>query len=192
MDSNMSNEPPETRYSETNTPQDSNDQALISMELSQTELLGDIDLDEIEQILAEYDPTFNQAAMDEFLANFNVPTPPPESSPMPSRPPPQLVNSQEAMQAYLIQIQVYAGIPRENIQPMHSSGTAGRYRGPVLFRYTNNDLRIPLIPPATFAGRLAPLPSHDNISWNLQTLEYVTGLTQNNCPPNNVSFHLLC
>ena len=191
-DSMMSNEPTKAPSRQTNTPQVSNDQALMNMELPQVELLRDVDPDEIEQILAEYDPTFNQVAMDDFLANFNVPTPPPESTSISSRPPPQLVNAQEAIQGYLIQMQACAGVSRDNIQAMHSSDAARRIRGPVLFRFTNNDLRIPLIPPATFTGHLAPLPSYDALSWNSQTLEYFSGFTHINDPSDDVSFHLAC
>lgn len=187
-DFKMSDEPTEPPANGANTQQHFNDQALTSTEQFQTEQLADLNTAEIDQILAEWGLSFTQADIDTFFANLNVPLPPAVTAPAPTHRTMRL-NGHEAIQAYLIQMQVYAGVPQVSIRPMRSYNTMGQARR-IMFRVNNTLLMFPLLPPAAFTGHLAPLPDHDNIPTNSLTLEYLNGLIES-AYPNGVSFHFL-
>jgi hypothetical protein len=76
----------------------------------------------------------------------------------PYRPPPPVVaSSDRALQNYLFQMQLVAGIPPHQIVPMLSAPPSRRGMGPVALLFRDDGCRIPIIPRVSFRGTLMPL-----------------------------------
>lgn len=95
-------------------------------------------------------------AMHEFLTAMEKATAPPAS---------RQYNSRENLQAYLIQQQLVAGIPVDQIKPMpefaskpDNEGVVRRVGLPAYITITSEGSFVPDIPPAEFNGTLEPLP----------------------------------
>lgn len=78
---------------------------------------------------------------------------------------PKYYNSRQTLQAFLIQQQLVAGIPKNQIKPMpefatkmNNEGVIKRVGLPAYLTITNQGTFVPDIPPAEFNGTLDPLP----------------------------------
>ncbi len=151
-DTEMSNDPTDTPASEANgsEQQDSNGQALISGGESPIDLPDSFFTFDMDQALANFHAHLNSLVTNGLPQNDmnSLFGPPPELA----------VNHDHALQAYLIQMQLYAGIPRRDLQPMGPRGPWLQQPGSISsMRFQNGEFWPIQEPSARFTGRLAPL-----------------------------------
>ncbi|KAJ5381406.1 uncharacterized protein N7496_003834 [Penicillium cataractarum] len=135
-------------------PMDTDVMGFPSLEEIDSAIFEDID----STILEGFDPTNIDQMMADFTQALNAEMASAIATTNPMLPPPQhLASSQEALEGYLVQMQAYAGIPRDELQPTQASQLPQQARGISNFRIINGRLTAMAIPPATFDGYLAPM-----------------------------------
>ncbi|KAF3395950.1 hypothetical protein F1880_007031 [Penicillium rolfsii] len=80
--------------------------------------------------------------------------------------PPVATSNNRTLQSYLIQVQILAGIPPQEVEQIPSCPPPPSRRGtaPVVFEFGDDGCRIPYIPPAAFNGTLQPIFTQGNPS----------------------------
>lgn len=111
-------------------------------------ILEGFDPTDIDQMTADFTAALN-AEMADAIATANQMPPPPK----------HLASSQEALEGYLVQMQAYGGITRDELEPMQASSALPEERVLSVFRIINGRLVAMAIPPAAFDGYLAPMPN---------------------------------
>lgn len=151
-DTEMSNDPTDTPANEADgsEQQASNGQALTSRAENLIDLPDSFFTFNMDQALADFHEHLNS------LVTNGVPQNDMNGLFGPS--PELAVDHDHALQAYLIQMQLYAGIPRRDLQPMGPRGPWLQQPGFInSMRFQNGEFWPIREPSASFTGRLAPL-----------------------------------
>lgn len=148
----MSNDPTDTPASEANgsEQQASNAQAFTSSGENLIDLPDSFFTFDMDQALADFHEHLNS------LVTNGLPQS--DMNSLFGSPPELAVDHDHALQAYLIQMQLYAGIPRRDLQPMGPRGPRLQQPGSISsMRFQNGEFWPIREPSASFTGRLAPL-----------------------------------
>jgi hypothetical protein len=159
----LSNPPIDPQADEANEPDpvDTDMMGFTSFDELDRAILEGFDPANIDQMIAEFTDSLN-ADMADANASANIQMPPQST---------HLASSQQALEAYMIQMQIYAGIPRNQLQPMQATPQLQGGRRPSIIQIINGRTMIAVIPPATFNGFLAPMLTHLVGPWNPESLE---------------------
>lgn len=142
-------------------PMDTDMMGFTSFDELDSAILDGFDPANINQMFAEFTDSLN-AEIANAIASANIQMPPQAT---------HLVSSQQGLEAYLVQMQIYAGIPLDQLQPMQASPQSqGGRRAPVI-QIVNGRTMLAAIPPATFNGFLAPMLAHQIGPWNSENVE---------------------
>ncbi|CEJ60418.1 hypothetical protein PMG11_08993 [Penicillium brasilianum] len=142
-------------------PSDTDMMGFTSFDELDSAILDGFDPANINQMFAEFTDSLN-AEMANAIASANIQMPPQAT---------HLVSSQQGLEAYMVQMQIYAGISLDQLQPMRASPQSqGGRRAPVI-QIVNGRTMLAVIPPATFNGFLAPMLTHQIGPWNSENVE---------------------
>lgn len=140
---------PSAKGANDSEPQDSDAIDLTDTGETEIDIPGSFDMPEdLSHLLAEFLASINPADIDNLAWGFPY---------LPPRPPVVATNNQ-ALQNYLVQMQTLAGIPPHDVVSMQLPAPPSR-RGtsPAIIQFRDEGSRLPIIPPLTFDGTLAPL-----------------------------------
>lgn len=154
----MSSDPTDPPAREGNAPEQQayGSQALKNTEEALMNLHEAFHTINVDQMLADFQEHMKSVVMTDLPPSDNVNPPGP--------PPARMVYPDHGFQAYLIQMQMYAGITRENLQPIQQSDPRPRHVMPAsMLRLVDGEFRPVRLGTASFNGRLAPFFSNQTL-----------------------------
>jgi hypothetical protein len=139
---------PQTNGANDPEPQDFDENALTSIEDTQIGVLDAVgNPEDFNQLIANFLSSITPDDIDNLARGF------PYENPRP----PVATSNYDALQSYLVQMQILGGIPPEEIEPMRTGPPRRGGHGPVFIRYDESGCMVPYFPPAAFNGTLLPL-----------------------------------